>query len=208
MEDRAAAAEEGEEAPPLATAPADQELHRSQLEKFYTDSGRVVYGGGGIRPDIEIDQDLLTDFEVAIERDGALFGFAIDYAAAHPQTPADFTVADPVYRQFATYLKKREKIDEYLGVFKLTMSDSLLNANADYLKRGIRRELARRLHGPEAAYKVAIEADTQLSHALDLFRKGRTLPELMAMAAEWNKAELAKAAAATPPTSAKEPVHN
>ena len=207
----AAAAEDGAEAPPLDKAPADKELHRSQLEKFYTDAGRVVYGGGGIRPDIEIDQDLLTDFEVAIERDGALFSFAVDYAAAHPQTPEDFQVSDAVFKQFTSYLKKREKIDEYLGVFKLTMSDSLLNANADYLKRGIRRELGRRLHGPQAAYKVAIEADTQLHHALDLFAKGRTLPELMALAAEWNKAEVAKAAAAaqaTPATPTKEPVHN
>ncbi len=205
-EEMAAAAEDGAEAPPLDPRPADKELDRTQLEKFYTDAGRVVYGGGGIRPDIEIDQDYLTDFEVAIERDGALFSFAVDYAAAHPQTPADFQVSDAVFREFSSYLKKREKIGEYLGVFKLTMSDSLVNANADYLKRGLRRELARRLHGPQDAYKVAIEADTQLHHALDLFKKARTLPELLALAAEWNKAELAKAAAAGPTT--KEPVRN
>ena len=197
---------DGAEAPPLDAEPADKEIDRTKLEKFYTDAGRVVYGGGGIRPDIEIEQDYLTDFEVAIERDGALFSFAVDYAAAHPQTPADFQVSDAVFREFAGYLKQREKIGEYLGVFKLTMSDSLVNANADYLKRGIRRELARRLHGPQDAYRVAIEADTQLHHALDLFKKARTLPELLALAAEWNKAELAKAAAGG--GTAKEPVRN
>jgi len=128
----------------------------------------------------------------------------VDYVATHPQIGADFQVTDEVFRQFATHLKGREKIGEYLEVFKLTYSDSLVNANADFLKRGIRRELARRAHGQEAAYRVAIEADTQLDHALDLFRKGRTLTELLAMAAEWNKAELAKAAAG----GAKETVRN
>ena len=196
-------AAEAEAAPTLEQDPAEKEVDRGQLEKFYTDAGRVVYGGGGIRPDIEIEQDFLSDFEVAVERDGALFSFAIDYAAKHPQIPADFQVTDDVFRQFSSFLKGREKIGEYLGVFKLTMSDSLVGANADFLKRGIRREIARRQHGQEAAYRVAIEADTQLHHALALFKKARTLPELLALAAEWNKAELAKAAAA-----GKDPVRN
>lgn len=188
------AADDGD-AETLAKDPAEREVDRHELEKFYTDAGRVVYGGGGIRPDIEIEQDFLGDFEVAVERDGALFSFAVDYASKHPQIPADFQVTDEVFREFATFLKGREKIGEYLEVFKLTLDDKLITDNAEFLKRGIRREVARRLHGQQAAYRVAIEADTQLHHALDLFKKARTLPELLALAAEWNKAELAKAAA-------------
>jgi carboxyl-terminal processing protease len=181
---------------PLAKAPAELEVDRHRLEQFYTDAGRVVYGGGGIRPDIEIEQDFLGDFEVAVERDGALFSFAVDYASKHPRIPADFQVTDEVFREFAAFLKGREKIGEYLEVFKLSLDDKLIADNATFLKRGIRREVARRQHGQQAAYRVAIEADTQLHHALDLFKKARTLPELLALAAEWNKAELAKAAAA------------
>lgn len=192
-ESDAAGAEAGEG--PLAKDPADLEVDRHQLEQFYTDAGRVVYGGGGIRPDIEIEQDFLEDFEVAVERDGALFSFAVDYASKHPQIPADFQVTDEVFREFAAFLKGREKIGEYLEVFKLTLDDKLIADNATFLKRGIRREVARRQHGQQAAYRVAIEADTQLHHALDLFKKARTLPELLALAAEWNKAELAKAGA-------------
>jgi carboxyl-terminal processing protease len=192
--------EEAEAAPetpdePLVKDPAEREVERHELEKFYTDAGRVVYGGGGIRPDIEIEQDFLGDFEVAVERDGALFSFAIDYASKHPELKADLQVTDEVFREFATFLKGREKIGEYLDVFKLKLDDKLITDNADFLRRGIRREVARRLHGQQAAYRVAIEADTQLHHALDLFKKARTLPELLALAAEWNKAELAKAAA-------------
>jgi len=63
---------EAEEAP-LEGDPAELEVQRFNKEKFYTDSGRVVLGGGGITPDIEIEQDFLSDFEVAVERDGVLF---------------------------------------------------------------------------------------------------------------------------------------
>jgi len=187
-------ADSTEVADKLEKSPSEQEGHRFNKEKFYTDSGRVVYGGGGITPDIEIDQDFLTDFEVAVERDYALFSYAVDYAANHTDVPVDYQVSDEDYRQFKKFLQGREKIDEYLGVFDLTYSDSLVDANSEFVKRGIRRELARREHGSTAAYKVAIEADTQLHEALDLFKKARTLPELLALAEKWNQEQLSRVA--------------
>jgi len=180
---------EAEEAP-LEGDPAELEVQRFNKEKFYTDSGRVVLGGGGITPDIEIEQDFLSDFEVAVERDGVLFAYAVEYASKHPEVGPEHEVSDEEIREFGDYLAEREKIEEYLGVFELTLSDSLVEANSDFLKRGIHRELARRTKGPEAAYKVAIEADTQLHEALELFRKAKTLPELLALAEEWNEEQM------------------
>ncbi len=174
----------------LEMGPAEKELHRFDKEKFYTDGGRVVYGGGGINPDIEIDQDFLKDFEVAVERDGALFAFAVDYAAKNSDIPEDYQVSDTDYAEFEEFLADREKIGEYLEVFELAYSDSLVAANSEFIKRGMRREVARRLHGPTAAYKVAIEADTQLHEALELFHKAKTLPELLALAEKWNAEQM------------------
>jgi len=170
--------------------PAEKEVHRFHQEKFFTDAGRVVYGGGGINPDIEIEQDFLQDFEVAVERDGALFGFAVDYASKHEDIPEDYHTSDEEYADFKEFLAGREKIGEYLEFFELAYSDSLVDANSEFIKRGIRREVARRLHGPQAAYKVAIEADTQLHEALELFRKAKTLPEMLALAEEWNAEQM------------------
>ena len=155
----------------------------------------MVYGGGGITPDIEIDQDFLSDFEVAVERDGALFSFAVDYASNHTDINEDWQVSDKTFDAFKSFLKDREKIEEYLGVFELSYSDSLVDANSEFLKRGIRREMARRQAGPEAAYKVALEADTQLHEALELFRKAHTLEELLAVAEEWNAEQMRQLAA-------------
>jgi len=190
--------EEADEATPapLQRQPAEaEEVPRHEKERFKTDSGRTVFGGGGITPDIEIDQDLMSDFEVAVERDGALFGFAVDYVNEQKDVPADFQVSDALFSQFKDYLEHRENIEEYLGVFDLSLSDSLLDANEDFLKWGIRREVVRRTAGPEAAYKVAIEQDRQLHEALDLFRESDTLAGLLDLAEAWNREELAKAAA-------------
>ena len=195
MGDMTAAMMDGAEAPSLDQDPAEKEVERFDKEKFYTDSGRVVYGGGGITPDIEIDQDFLSDFEVAVERDGALFSFAVEYASNHDGINEDWQVSDGTFAAFKDFLQKREKIEEYLGVFELSYSDSLVDANSDFLKRGIRREMARRQAGPEAAYRVAIEADTQLHEALELFRQARTLEELLAVAEEWNAEQMRQLAA-------------
>lgn len=188
MEEAAAEAE-------LDPDPAEKEVERFDKEKFHTDSGRTVYGGGGITPDIEIEQDLLSDFEVAVERDGALFSFAVDYANQHEGIDENWQVTEETFAAFKEHLQEREKIEEYLEVFELAYSDSLVDANSDFLKRGIRREMARRQAGPEAAYKVAIEADTQLHEALELFKDAKDLAELLALAEEWNAEQLRQLAA-------------
>ncbi len=184
----------GEEEKPVAADlekdPAADEVDRFDKEKFYTDSGRVVFGGGGVTPDIEIKQDYMNDFEVAVVLDGALFSFAVDYANDHEELGHNFKVSDEMFSRFKVYLGEREKIGEYLEDFNLTLSDSLMDASREYLDRGIRREIARRVDGATAAYKVAIEADTQLHEALKLFEKHSTLKDLLKAAAEWNEEQM------------------
>ncbi|MFO7608895.1 MAG: S41 family peptidase [Candidatus Krumholzibacteriia bacterium] len=193
--DRPADEELPDSHPDLAPGPEVLEVPRSAREQYRTDAGRIVYGGGGITPDIEIKQDFLSDFEVAIERDGALFSWAVEFANAHEQAGSDWRPGDRDYAAFKEFLADRENLGEYLGVFELTLSDSLLDANREYLERGLRREVARRLEGPRAAYQVAIEADTQLHETLKLFQQARTLPELFAMAEKWNEEHLKQLAA-------------
>jgi carboxyl-terminal processing protease len=179
----------------LETDPAELEIPRSRKEVYHTDSGRVVYGGGGVTPDIEITQDFMSDFEVAVERDNALFSWAVEYANAHPELTADWKPGDDDFASFSSFLKDRENIDEYLGVFDLAFSDSLVAANRPFIERGLRREVARRTSGPQAAYQVAIEADAQLHEALKLFREAGSLKEMFAYAARWNEEHLRELAA-------------
>lgn len=188
----------------LQRTPAQQEIPRFQKRQYRTSGGRLVYGGGGVTPDIEIEQSFLSEFEVSVERDGALFSFAIDYANSHPDLNSDWTPDKSVLREFGAYLAGREMIGEYLDYFNLTLSDSLLEANHDFLSWGVRREVMRRAFGAQPAYRVAIEKDTQLHEALDLFKQARTLPALFARAAAWNEEAMAKAVADSTAAAARE----
>ncbi|MBD3221200.1 PDZ domain-containing protein [bacterium] len=176
----------------LQREPAEVEVPRFQKEKYTTDGGRIVYGGGGVTPDIEIEQSYRTDFEMAVERDGALFSFAVDYVNTHPDVGPDWRPDDAVLAEFGDFLAERENIDEYLEVFELSLDDSLLAANRDFLEWGVRREVLRRTQGAEAAYRVAIEKDTQLHEALALFDEADSLQDLLAVAIAWNEEEMAR----------------
>jgi carboxyl-terminal processing protease len=74
-------------------------------ERFFTKSGRVVYGGGGIAPDILVPYQTLSPLEYNLLAKRAFFGFAIHYAATHPSLPRDFEVDDATFSEFKRFLE-------------------------------------------------------------------------------------------------------
>src|SRR6185503_20377707 len=110
---------------------------------------------------------------IDLERKNYFFQFAIKYVAKHPQVKA-FTATPEVMTDFK----------QLLAVDKFTYDQAAWDANAEYIDRGIRREIARRLHGSKGAYMVSIEGDDQLKKTLDLFKHGRTVKDLYAVTAD------------------------
>jgi len=142
-------------------------------ELFRTVGGRPVTGGGGISPDIVIRQPEYAPFVMDLERKNYFFQYAIHWAARHPGVK-DFKVTPEVIQEFK----------QQLANDKFTYDQAAWDANYDFIDRGLRREVARRLHGGTAAYMVYMEGDEQLKKALDLFLHGRTIKDLYAVKAE------------------------
>ena len=136
-------------------------------ETFRTVGGRKVTGGGGIVPDIVIRQPDPTQFAIDLERKNYFFQYAIKYVARHPQM---------------------HEFKQMLADDKFTYDPKAWDDNKDYVQLGIRREVARRLHGSKAAYLVSIEGDEQLKRALDIFQHGHTMKEFFALTGDDLKA--------------------
>jgi carboxyl-terminal processing protease len=162
--------------------PVDPELPR---EVFKTEMGREVLGGGGIMPDIQIEPTLLSDFEIALERDATYFQFANLYLVDHPEMPIDFHVSDEMLDEFWELAGTREDLPAYFGDVELEMSRELFDENRDSIAQGIRREVVRRLYGSMAAYRVSLERDGQVWRAVDLLRENSTPEKLFRAAADW-----------------------
>ncbi|HEX6041880.1 S41 family peptidase [Longimicrobium sp.] len=81
---------------------------------YRTDSGRTVFGGGGIVPDVTVRQDTATTaekafFEAASRNAGkfqdALFTYSVAYERAHPELRQDFQVTPQMRREFYDRLR-------------------------------------------------------------------------------------------------------
>ena len=162
---------EGDEAPQGDTAQAKAAESRRE---FHTAGGRIVYGGGGIAPDWEIELPRFTDFQRDVELRGLFFNFAVHYTAHH-KVKGDFVVTDPVLADFRTYC----------GENKFEITDSVWTAeNVDYVKLAIKREVFRKLMGTKGAYIATLDKDEEINRVLAMFRAAPTLPQMFAYVKE------------------------
>src|SRR5215470_3402966 len=77
----------------------DADENPANHEVKLTDSGRTVYGGGGITPDVKIPQQKTDSFEDSLLQHYAFFNFAKHYANTH-QVTKSFDVDDAVMQEF------------------------------------------------------------------------------------------------------------
>lgn len=78
--------------------------------EFKTKNGRAVYDGGGLDPDIKVENHYLGTITSELMDSGLIFEFATKYCAENSQ-PADlsnFRLSDREYDAFVTWLKSRQ----------------------------------------------------------------------------------------------------
>jgi carboxyl-terminal processing protease len=145
-----------------ATAPKDNTNREVKL----TDSGRTVYGGGGITPDEKIDNLKSNHAEDTLLQNYAFSHFSSHYLATHTVTK-DFQVDDAVLQQFRDFLKT-EKID---------VSDADVNTNIDWIKTSIKSELFTSQFGLNEGLRVRAEWDPQINKALTFMPEAQALED-------------------------------
>jgi carboxyl-terminal processing protease len=178
LKDGALAADADEEDSDSPALP-DSMKSKKPLPEYKTEMGRTVYGGGGITPDIELEEVKVPQLVQDLEQKQVFFKYAVKYAVKHKDPPKDYALNTGIRDDFRDFLKS-EKVE--------TTSDSL-NAVQSYIDTGIRRELARRFEGDEAAYRIAIADDEQVRSIMSLFDQAPTLPKLLELASERSKAK-------------------
>ncbi len=158
------APDEEEEADPLL---AEDGVRR---ESFRTASGRVVYGGGGITPDVVVKAERLSRWMATLYARGVFFEWAVQFRAKNPEVPRDFRVTDAVREDFFTHLDGRPNAPDVPARTSWeTEKDKAV------LDRALAEELVGAVHGPEAAYRLSIDGDVQLKKALTLFPEAEKL---------------------------------
>jgi len=156
--------------------PADEEESDSEpgdaakKEVFHTAGGRVVYGGGGITPDVVVKADKLSRWLATLYARGVFFEWAVQYRAKHPEVPRDFRVTDAVREDFLSFLESRPNQPETPA-----RTSYAEEKDKPALDRALAEELVGAVHGPEAGYRITIQGDAQLKKALTLFPEAEKL---------------------------------
>jgi carboxyl-terminal processing protease len=77
---------------------------------YKTANGRVVYDGGGVSPDVEVEQPEYSDITKAIASKGHFFEYANKYKAEHPtiSTAVKFELSDDEYQKFVSFLSNKD----------------------------------------------------------------------------------------------------
>ena len=165
-----------------------------QLKKtrpaYKSDAGRTVYGGGGIAPDVIVQDDTLTTAEQRLAKTLAakqqdFYTTYYDYALElSKQVAKDFSVPPAWREEFLRRLQAK-------GV---TVDRKDYDASARYIDRLLEQRVARFAFGDSTAKRRDLPYDAPLRKAIALLDKGATQKELFALAS----VEAARAPASQP----------
>jgi carboxyl-terminal processing protease len=131
-----------------------------------TDSGRTVYGGGGITPDVKIAQPKPNRFQDELLQHYAFFNFAKHYLL-NRHVAKDFQVNDAVLQEFRKFLDDQ----------KITYNEADIAGVQDWIASHIKAELFVSEFGQQEGLKVQAETDPQILKALELLPQAKELAE-------------------------------
>jgi carboxyl-terminal processing protease len=82
----------------------------SLITAFKTVNGRTVYDGGGIKPDITVNNPTYSNITISLITKYLIFNYATKYRQLHPsiKTPVEFIITDSIYNDFIAFLADKD----------------------------------------------------------------------------------------------------
>ncbi len=82
----------------------------SLITSYTTKNGRTVYDGGGIKPDVDVVTELLSEISVRLYTENIFFDFATNYRNNNSTiaSPYEFELTDSEYKDFKDYIISKD----------------------------------------------------------------------------------------------------
>lgn len=174
-----------------------QKTDAKNYNAFKTRKGRTVYDGGGVLPDIELEEAKTSSIATALIKNDGVFDYATTYYYKNPNLGDKIpTLTDADYTAFKQYLKtnkitfdtetevalkntlaaaKKEKIDETITaeyqqlLNALEKSETtLLDKNQKEIKNMILEELIKRYQYQEGLYQYYLKNNSEIKRAVSV----------------------------------------
>ena len=166
----------------------------SLMTAFKTKNGRTVYDGGGINPDIEIDQDDISNLIISLIQERLFFDYATYYKHQNPSLDSLFIMDDSGFNSFVDFLgdksydyktetekafevlkNKSEKENYFADIqdkyenlfqeFEINKKNDLIR-NKEIIKEILSEEIASRYFYQEGRIRTSLNFDKEVQEAI------------------------------------------
>src|ERR1039457_3044142 len=131
-----------------------------------TDSGRTVYGGGGITPDDKIEAPKSNTFQDTLLYKSVFFHFASHYLA-NRTVDKNFQVDEPVLVEFKQYLTSQS----------IAWTEADLNGVSDWLKTSIKEKIVTSQFGQLQGLHTMADWDPMIQKTLTFLPEAQALQD-------------------------------
>jgi carboxyl-terminal processing protease len=176
---------------------------------FKTTTGRIVYDGGGIDPDVLIESQEASSLTQVLYEKGFLFDYATQYVSKHPENadPKTFALTDESYLHFVNWMKdknytytsyleyeldqfakeaKKEKyyadVKSHLDQIQIRIAENKKNElmlHKDQIKMLLEEEIVSRFHLERGSIEAGFKYDSEVKKAVDLLHDSKQYKKIL-----------------------------
>lgn len=150
----------------------DEEKEKKELQKakkFKTKGNRIVYGAGGIFPDIKVEYEFVlhSEYYYLLRENNAFAIFAFHFLDGKRN---QFNSLNQLEEQLS---KEKNLVDEFLSfsenVLKIPKDEKAITVEKELLNNYLKAEIARQLFTENGFYKIYNATDKEVKKALESF---------------------------------------
>ena len=145
--------------------------------KYLTAGGRVVYGGGGIMPDIFIPRDTtgVTSYYSNVVNNGVLYLYALEYSDNYREKLSSFNTWEELY----DYLCHQPLLSNFVNFASskgIKRRPTLINISGALIENQLQAYIVRNFFDEAGFYPIFLKDDVTLLRAIKVLQAGESLP--------------------------------
>ncbi|MCD4746483.1 MAG: S41 family peptidase [Bacteroidales bacterium] len=149
--------------------------------KYFTPHNRIVYGGGGIMPDVfvPLDSTWISDYYINLQRKGIINDFILEYIENEREN------LNKKYSLFNKFSEKFVIDDAFMNNFievaenkDVEMDEEQFKASEEILKYRLKALIARNLWDNNSYFEIMLQIDDGFMKAIEILQDGSLFAEL------------------------------
>jgi carboxyl-terminal processing protease len=149
-------------------------IHFADSLKFKTPEGNIVYGGGGIMPDIFVPLDTsgYSKYYAEVIRKGVLYNFSFDYVDKNRSSLNKYQDAESL-ENYLESIHIFDQFTEFAAENGVSVSTKGFNKSKHLVSTLLKANIARNVIDNEGFYPIFKDVDSTLKVAIEFFNESK-----------------------------------